>query len=63
MEDLAKFDIKTYPTAVSSEREVTSHLERYMPFAVIGSEQFHDSNGKVVRGRKYRWGVAEGKLF
>ena len=31
-----------------------------MPFAVIGSEQEFEVGGKVVRGRKYPWGVLEG---
>lgn len=35
-------------------------ISENMPFAVIGSNEFHeDSQGKLVRGRKYQWGLAE----
>lgn len=38
--------------------ECKSIIDR-VPFAVVGSTQEFDSNGKKVRGRKYPWGVIE----
>lgn len=34
-----------------------------MPFAVAGSTEVHDVDGKKVRGRKYPWGLVEGNLI
>lgn len=33
-----------------------------MPFAVVGSTEVHDVEGKKVRGRKYPWGLVEGNF-
>ncbi|KAJ3338396.1 septin 2 [Gonapodya sp. JEL0774] len=38
--------------------ETKKILER-IPFAIVGSTQEYDVNGKKVRGRKYPWGVIE----
>jgi len=32
-----------------------------VPFAVVGSTEVHEVDGKKVRGRKYPWGLVEGK--
>ena len=33
-----------------------------MPFAMVGStEDVQTSDGRVVKGRQYSWGVVEGK--
>jgi hypothetical protein len=35
-----------------------------MPFSIIGStEDVQTPDGRVVKGREYLWGVAEGMLF
>lgn len=34
-------------------------LEDLLPFAIVGSETFHEVNGKRVLGRKYPWGIVE----
>jgi septin family protein len=34
-------------------------LVQYIPFSVIGSDKLVNANGKMVRGRQYRWGVVE----
>lgn len=40
--------------------DLCSHLQAAMPFAVIGSEKdVKTSDGRVVKGRQYSWGVAE----
>lgn len=51
-----RHDIRAYPTFHADEREAISHLEKHMPFAVVGSDDFIDVGEKKVRGRKYRWG-------
>jgi septin family protein len=34
-----------------------------MPLSVIASQDTVHVNGKLVRGREYSWGVAEGKIL
>ncbi|KAJ1977681.1 Cell division control protein 3, partial [Dimargaris xerosporica] len=46
------------PETVAENREILSK----MPFAVVGSEkEVQTPDGRMVRGRKYPWGVIEGK--
>ncbi|KAI9203170.1 cell division control protein 3 [Polychytrium aggregatum] len=59
LQEFEKHDIRVYPTAHAEDRETLVDLERYMPFAVIGSDTFVEVNGQKVRGRTYRWGVVE----
>ncbi|TPX72295.1 hypothetical protein SpCBS45565_g00646 [Spizellomyces sp. 'palustris'] len=59
LRDFERHDIRVYPTAHAEDRETLVDLERYMPFAVIGSDDFIDVGGKKVRGRSYRWGSVE----
>ncbi|KAJ3224930.1 Septin 4 [Clydaea vesicula] len=58
LKDFEKNDIRVYPTFHAEDRENTE-VEKYMPFSVIGSDDFVESNGSRVRGRKYRWGQVE----
>lgn len=37
-------------------------LRDRVPFAVVGSNTVLEVNGKKLRGRKYPWGIAEGKF-
>lgn len=39
--------------------EHAKQLIESMPFAVIGSEEDYEVDGKMVKGRKYPWGVVE----
>jgi septin family protein len=62
LRDFEKFDIRVYPTSHAEDRDEISELEKHMPFAVVGSDEFVEScdgSGKLVRGRKYRWGNVE----
>ncbi|KAJ3400661.1 hypothetical protein HDU80_006718 [Chytriomyces hyalinus] len=60
LKDFQRNDIRVYPTFHSDERETVSEIEKHMPFAVIGSDEFIDvEGGKKVRGRMYRWGAVE----
>ena len=34
-----------------------------IPFAVVGSNTVLEVGGKKIRGRKYPWGIVEGKDF
>lgn len=34
-------------------------LQEAVPFAVVGSSESFEVNGKKVRGRRYPWGVVE----
>ncbi|CAG8598089.1 1122_t:CDS:10, partial [Ambispora leptoticha] len=59
LRDIEANNIKIFPTAYPDDRESVEDLEKYIPFTVIGSDNFVDVDGKKVRGRTYRWGVVE----
>ncbi|KAI8854762.1 Septin-type guanine nucleotide-binding (G) domain-containing protein [Chytridium lagenaria] len=59
LKDFEKHDIRVYPTFHAEDRENISEYERFMPFAIIGSDDFIEVGGKKVRGRTYRWGSVE----
>ncbi|KAI8806403.1 septin [Cladochytrium replicatum] len=59
LNDFETHDIRIYPTSHAEDRETTTDIERFMPFAVMGSDKFVDIGGKKVRARVYRWGVVE----
>ncbi|KAK8778542.1 hypothetical protein V5799_020116 [Amblyomma americanum] len=41
------------------ERKLQKSLKDRVPFAVVGSSTMEEVNGRMVRGRRYPWGVAE----
>lgn len=49
-------DLKANNVAIYQDSSVD--LKHY-PFSVIGADGTYEINGKSVRGRKFRWGVAE----
>ncbi|KAG5730305.1 Cell division control protein 3 [Termitomyces sp. T112] len=55
--------IRTYTPPIDPDDENTDHaraLIEAMPFSIIGStEDVEASDGRIVKGRKYTWGVAE----
>ncbi|KAJ3294934.1 Septin [Rhizoclosmatium globosum] len=59
LKDFTKYDIRVYPTHHSDDRETVTEIEKHMPFAVIGSDEFIEVNGKKVRARAYRWGTVQ----
>lgn len=60
LRDFERFDIRVYPTAHAEDREEISHLERLMPFSVIGSDSLvAGPDGKMTRGRMYKWGSVQ----
>ena len=57
--DLIRYDVKLYPGSFTEDREENAEFEAVIPFSVIGADSVMKINGKKVRARKYRWGVAE----
>ncbi|CAG90126.2 DEHA2G03058p [Debaryomyces hansenii CBS767] len=42
------------------DQNVKDQIHSHIPFAVMGSNEYHEnSQGKLVRGRNYKWGFAE----
>jgi cell division control protein 12 len=57
-----------YQPAIEADDEQSADLARglmnAMPFSIIGStEDVKTADGRVVKGREYLWGVAEGQGF
>lgn len=58
--------IRIYTPPIEADDEQSAELARTlaaaMPFSIIGStEDVTTTDGRVVKGREYLWGVAEGK--
>jgi len=56
--------VKFYQFPVDSKldertRKNNNALNHLMPFAVVGSVEEHNMNGKITRARKYPWGTVE----
>uniref|UniRef100_A0A0N5A575 Septin-type G domain-containing protein n=1 Tax=Parastrongyloides trichosuri TaxID=131310 RepID=A0A0N5A575_PARTI len=53
-------EIYKFPTDDETVRQANESFNKIVPFAVIGSTDFVTrENGKLVRARKYPWGVVE----
>lgn len=62
--DIAANDIQVYSIPVDAAddqdaRNEATELTAKMPFAVVGSEQEFDFEGRKVRGRRYPWGAID----
>lgn len=62
---IAAQGIRTYQPPVDADDEAAAEhariLQAAMPFSIIGStEDVTTPDGRVVKGREYLWGVAEG---
>lgn len=44
-------------------RKTQKTMRERVPFAVVGSNTVVEVDGRKVRGRRYPWGVVEGKSF
>ena len=60
-------NIRVYQPPVENDDEASAEhaktLMAAMPFSIIGSTQdVKAPDGKLVKGREYLWGVAEGEL-
>lgn len=66
MEDIEHYRIPVYnfPYDIEEDDEDTveenAELRGLMPFAIVGSEEVVEVNGRKVRARQYPWGVVEG---
>ena len=66
-EVVAAQGIRIYQPPVDADDEAAAEhariLQDAMPFSIIGStEDVTTPYGRVVKGREYLWGVAEGKF-
>ncbi|ROI15680.1 Septin-9 [Anabarilius grahami] len=63
-EDLRANEIDIYPQKEFDEdaedRMINEKIREMIPFAVVGSDQEYQVNGKRLLGRKTRWGTVEG---
>lgn len=62
LNEIAQNQIKIYEFPDCEDEEENRQqkiMKERVPFAVVGSNTTVDVNGKLVRGRKYPWGVAE----
>ncbi|GAA6073972.1 septin 9b isoform X1 [Tachysurus ichikawai] len=62
-EDLRANEIEIYPQTEfdedSEDRTINEKIRDMIPFAVVGSDQEYQVNGKRLLGRKTRWGTVE----
>ncbi|KAF5896996.1 septin-9-like isoform X2, partial [Clarias magur] len=62
-EDLRANEIEVYPQTEFDEdaedRMINDKIRDMIPFAVVGSDQEYQVNGKRLLGRKTRWGTVE----
>lgn len=62
-QDLDAHGISTYPQREldedPEETVLNDQIREKIPFAVVGTDQEHQVNGKMVLGRKTKWGIIE----
>ncbi|XP_069066766.1 uncharacterized protein [Pleurodeles waltl] len=62
-QDLDAHGISTYPQREldedPEETMLNDQIREKIPFAVVGTDQEHQVNGKTVLGRKTKWGIIE----
>jgi cell division control protein 12 len=61
-------NIRIYQPPIENDDEASAEHARIlgeaMPFSIIGStEDVQTADGRVVKGREYLWGVAEGDII
>lgn len=65
LNEIAQHKIKIYdfpePLDDEEEAKVSRQLRCRVPFAIVGANSVVEIDGRKVRGRRYPWGVAEGK--
>jgi len=56
-----KIEIYQFPIEDETVRKENSALNALLPFAIVGSVDFvTKDDGRVVRARRYPWGMVEG---
>lgn len=65
LNEIAQHKIKIYdfpePLEDEEEAKALKLLRTRVPFAVVGANAIIEVDGRKVRGRRYPWGIAEGK--
>lgn len=65
LNEIAQHKIKIYdfpePLEDEEEAKVLRQLRSRVPFAIVGANSVIEVDGRKVRGRRYPWGIAEGK--
>ena len=61
LNEIGQHKIKIYEFPEEDADGTTAKMKAKVPFAVVGSNTTVEVDGKKVRGRKYPWGVVEGK--
>jgi len=65
MQDIEHYDIPIYNFPFDAEEDdddviaENSELRALLPFALVGSEEEVEVGGKIIRARKYPWGIVE----
>ncbi|VDK28978.1 unnamed protein product [Anisakis simplex] len=55
-----QIQIYQFPTDDETVRAINVELNRLVPYAIVGSTDFvKKENGKMVRARRYPWGIVE----
>jgi septin 7 len=66
LNEIAQHKIKIYdfpePLEEEEDAKALKQLKCRVPFAVVGANAIIEVDGKKIRGRRYPWGVAEGKI-
>lgn len=66
LEEISQHKIRIYDFPDSDKEEDRENLKKLkarVPFAVVGSTEVHEVEGKKIRGRKYPWGLVEGNYY
>ncbi len=65
MSELVNNNVQIYQFPVGDETvaETNKSMNSQLPFAIVGSNDFCKVGSKMVRARKYPWGVVEGKTI
>ncbi|XP_067859483.1 uncharacterized protein septin12 isoform X1 [Heptranchias perlo] len=62
-QDLRNYSISVYPQTEfdedSEDKLLNDTVREKIPFAVVGTDQEHQVNGKKILGRKTKWGIIE----
>lgn len=62
MSELINNGVEIYQFPISDETiaETNKQMNAFVPFAVVGSNEFIKVGNKLVRARQYPWGVVQG---
>lgn len=65
--DLKQNEITIYDfpleSCPDSDHNIVSSFRERIPFAIVSSNRLIEQNGRIFHGRKYPWGIVNGKLI